>query len=402
MALDREATLDRNATIGRSRTGNGGMSAKNDASVHFGRLVAARRLEVGLSQEELAERMGTSQSRVALIEAGEPISPATRERLTDALGMEPEPNPLRRLVARAGGNGARITAEPIGRRLSGGLAATRGALERPAAALDLGRAKAALGRVPVRVRAFDGVARSRNTLSRMPKPALADGVRIPLRAAMGLAAAAVIAFLLSLIVVDSTWASLGLTAVTVTALGLSMLAVQRRADARVPVAIAAAIWLAVIAVGLISSGGNAEGSSNSPAIKTASAAPAAPETATLTQSAAAAAAILGSDAAAASRANSVPAKSHGAAKSDATAVPTIQPTSPSVASSTPSFSPSSSGGKPGAKPGSLSDSGGGGSSGSGSGSSSGGSTGSQSGSSGGSSGPIGNIVNSLGNAHQRP
>ena len=169
MAPDREATLDRNAGIGRSRTGNGGTSAKNDASVHFGRLVAARRLEVGLSQEELAERMGTSQSRVALIEAGEPISPATRERLTDALGMEPEPNPLRRFVARAGGNGVRIPTEPIGRRLSDGLAATRGALERPAAALDFAAARSS-GSTARCGRSRSSAAGSSRRFSTKPRP----------------------------------------------------------------------------------------------------------------------------------------------------------------------------------------------------------------------------------------
>jgi transcriptional regulator with XRE-family HTH domain len=399
MALDREATLDRNATIGRSKNGNGATGAKNYASVHFGRLIAARRLEIRLSQEELAERMGTSQSRVARIEAGEPISAETRERLTDALGMEPEPNPLRRMMARGGGNGARIPVEPIGRRITGGLSATRQALERPAAALDLERAKSALGRVPERAQTFDGLGRARDALSRMPKPALAIGeARVPMRAALGLVAAAVIAFLLSLIVVDAAWARIGLTAVTVAAVGLSMLLLQRRADARVPVAIAAAIWLSVIAVSLISSGGNAEGSNSSAAIEKTSAAPAAPETATLAQNASAAAAILGSDAAAASRKSSVPTKSHDASTSDTTVIPTEQPISPSTGSSVPSSTPSSSGGKPGAKPGGLSDNQGGSS---GSGSSSG-STGAQSGSGSGSSGPVGNIVNSLGNAHQRP
>jgi transcriptional regulator with XRE-family HTH domain len=65
----------------------------NSASVHFGRLVAARRLELGLSQEELARRMGTSQSRVRKIEEGEPLSAEGRERLTSALGIESETRP---------------------------------------------------------------------------------------------------------------------------------------------------------------------------------------------------------------------------------------------------------------------------------------------------------------------
>lgn len=400
MALDRNATLDSNATIGRSKAGNGATGAKSSASVLFGRLVAARRLEVGLSQEELAERMGTSQSHVASIEAGQPIGTATRELLTSALGMEPEPNPLRRLMARAasGGNGARIPAEPIGRRFSDGLSATRQTLGRPVAALDLERAKAALGKMPERARAFDGLGRARAALSRVPIPAQAlDGARIPRRAALALAAAAVIAFLLSLLVVDAAWARIGLTAVTVSALWLSMLLVRRQGDARVPVAIAAAVWLAVIAVGVISNGGNAEGD-NSPAIKTASAATSAPDAATLAQNGTAAA-TLASDAAAASRENSVATpKSHSdSTPSDTTA---DQPISSNVVSSTPSTpsTSSSSGGKPGAKPGNLSDNQGG-SSGSGS------TTGSTGASSGGSAssggGPIGNIVNSLGNAHGR-
>jgi transcriptional regulator with XRE-family HTH domain len=55
----------------------------------FGRLVAVRRAGLGLSQEDLATRMDTSQSNVAGIEEGRPPSLDTLTRLATALDVEP-------------------------------------------------------------------------------------------------------------------------------------------------------------------------------------------------------------------------------------------------------------------------------------------------------------------------
>lgn len=55
----------------------------------LGEAIRARRQEVGLSQRELAERMGTAQSVVARLEAGA-VTPTlgTLDRVADALGTE--------------------------------------------------------------------------------------------------------------------------------------------------------------------------------------------------------------------------------------------------------------------------------------------------------------------------
>lgn len=51
--------------------------------------LAARRVKLGLTQTEVAARMGTSQSAVARIEAGEgDIRLSTLERYAAALGQE--------------------------------------------------------------------------------------------------------------------------------------------------------------------------------------------------------------------------------------------------------------------------------------------------------------------------
>jgi transcriptional regulator with XRE-family HTH domain len=60
----------------------------------FGRLVAVRRARLGLSQEELAARMHTSQSNVARIEKGRAASAGTLKRLAAALDVEPRTRPL--------------------------------------------------------------------------------------------------------------------------------------------------------------------------------------------------------------------------------------------------------------------------------------------------------------------
>ncbi len=55
----------------------------------FGRLVAVRRAGLGLSQEDLAARMDTSQPNIAGMEEGRPPSFDTLMRLATALNVEP-------------------------------------------------------------------------------------------------------------------------------------------------------------------------------------------------------------------------------------------------------------------------------------------------------------------------
>jgi predicted transcriptional regulator len=51
--------------------------------------LAARRMKLGLTQTEVAARMGTSQSAVARLEAGEgDVRLSTLERYAQALGQE--------------------------------------------------------------------------------------------------------------------------------------------------------------------------------------------------------------------------------------------------------------------------------------------------------------------------
>jgi ribosome-binding protein aMBF1 (putative translation factor) len=72
------------------------------------RFVIMRRAELGLTQEQLAERMGTSHSAISRVESGQHrASVATLERLAEALevrfvmGFETGPReaPLRELVS---------------------------------------------------------------------------------------------------------------------------------------------------------------------------------------------------------------------------------------------------------------------------------------------------------------
>ena len=60
-----------------------------DGGEIFGRLVAVRRAGLGLSQEDLAARMDSSQSDVAHIEEGRPPSTEALNRLAPALDVEP-------------------------------------------------------------------------------------------------------------------------------------------------------------------------------------------------------------------------------------------------------------------------------------------------------------------------
>lgn len=71
------------------------------------RIVIARRLEAGMTQQELADRMGTSHSAVSRIESGwHTAKPETLSRLADALDMRfvmgfecgPADDPKRELV----------------------------------------------------------------------------------------------------------------------------------------------------------------------------------------------------------------------------------------------------------------------------------------------------------------
>jgi ribosome-binding protein aMBF1 (putative translation factor) len=72
------------------------------------RFVIQRRAELGLTQQELAERMGTSHSAISRIESGQhPTSVTTLQRLAEALevrfvmGFESGPleRPVRELVS---------------------------------------------------------------------------------------------------------------------------------------------------------------------------------------------------------------------------------------------------------------------------------------------------------------
>lgn len=64
----------------------------------FGRLIAVRRARLGLSQEELAARIDTSQANVARIEEGHSPSTETLKRLAAALDVKPGTGALRRLA----------------------------------------------------------------------------------------------------------------------------------------------------------------------------------------------------------------------------------------------------------------------------------------------------------------
>ena len=71
----------------------------NRARRELGMLILEKRLELGISQRELADRVGTSQNRIYLIENGE-ANPTldTIQRLADVLGVSLEIRP-RELIA---------------------------------------------------------------------------------------------------------------------------------------------------------------------------------------------------------------------------------------------------------------------------------------------------------------
>ncbi len=60
----------------------------NRTKRELGMFILEKRLEQGLSQRELAERIGTSQNRIYVIESGEAdVRLGTLQRLADALGF---------------------------------------------------------------------------------------------------------------------------------------------------------------------------------------------------------------------------------------------------------------------------------------------------------------------------
>jgi transcriptional regulator with XRE-family HTH domain len=75
----------------RASIGINGNRISSQGDEIFGRLVAVRRAALGLSQEDLAARMETSQASVAGIENGRPPSLEVLELLGVALAAEPRP-----------------------------------------------------------------------------------------------------------------------------------------------------------------------------------------------------------------------------------------------------------------------------------------------------------------------
>jgi len=69
---------------------------------NLGMLILEKRMEIGLSQRELASRIGTSQNRIYLIENGE-ANPTldTLQRLADVLGFALEIRPREDQFARS-------------------------------------------------------------------------------------------------------------------------------------------------------------------------------------------------------------------------------------------------------------------------------------------------------------
>jgi transcriptional regulator with XRE-family HTH domain len=87
----------------------------------YGHLVACERGRLGLSQNELAARIGTSPATIARIEQGHPPGAELRRRLTETLYVEPQNGlvrrlassvPMRRVPAVARGTGGRTPRLP--------------------------------------------------------------------------------------------------------------------------------------------------------------------------------------------------------------------------------------------------------------------------------------------------
>jgi transcriptional regulator with XRE-family HTH domain len=77
------------AARGPASTGTNGRGTTREGDEIFGRLIAVRRAALGLSQEDLAARMGKSQANIARIENGRPPSREILESLAVALAAEP-------------------------------------------------------------------------------------------------------------------------------------------------------------------------------------------------------------------------------------------------------------------------------------------------------------------------
>ena len=64
---------------------------KKDILVRFGKKIREERLELGLSQEELAARVGVHRTYVGMIERAEKnITLTNIERFAEALGKKPD------------------------------------------------------------------------------------------------------------------------------------------------------------------------------------------------------------------------------------------------------------------------------------------------------------------------
>lgn len=57
------------------------------ANVHYGRLIANARVEKGLTQTELAERLGVTQTSVSEMEARDNVGTVMLERCARVLGV---------------------------------------------------------------------------------------------------------------------------------------------------------------------------------------------------------------------------------------------------------------------------------------------------------------------------
>jgi ribosome-binding protein aMBF1 (putative translation factor) len=93
----------------RSRRSPGYRQARDRLAAYeqLARIVIRRRMELGLTQQQLAERMGTSHSAISRIESGQhATSVQTLQRLAEALEMRfvlgfehgPADKPIRELV----------------------------------------------------------------------------------------------------------------------------------------------------------------------------------------------------------------------------------------------------------------------------------------------------------------
>ena len=86
-----------------------------DATRQMGEYLRARRIEAGLSQRELAERINSTQPAIARLEAGGvAVGMATLERIADALGYDLETVMVDRTTALRKGVPMQFKARPRG------------------------------------------------------------------------------------------------------------------------------------------------------------------------------------------------------------------------------------------------------------------------------------------------